>query len=66
MAILVNTDDFSGNCGMTQDTYADYNLVDISVKEKRRKTKFPLLQTINDAIGVAMYEIFQETEFEMQ
>lgn len=67
MAVLINSDDFNGICGMDKDTYEDFNMTENLMNfQLQNDSKFPLLQTINDAIAVASDKMFQEAQFEMQ
>lgn len=67
MAVVINSDDFNGKCGMDLDTYEDFNMEDKLMNfQLQSDSKFPLLQTINDAIAVASDKMFQEAQFEMQ
>lgn len=66
MAVLMNTDDFSGKCGMDADTYADFNIAEDMMNFQPNESQFPLLQTINDAIVVATDKMFQEAQFQLE
>lgn len=64
MVWSVDTDDFRGECDLSDDTYADYKPeagVRLSVP-KRINSNYPLLRTINEAIVVAEDELRQENE----
>lgn len=52
----VNTDDYAGRCKIDENTYADYelNVNDTLKSSNRNYNTFPLLNTVNDAIEIAV------------
>lgn len=56
MAFSIDMDDYRGNCGMDDDSFADYNLGGAVNIPNRHNTTQPLLKTVNFAFSVATFE----------
>lgn len=56
MAITVDMDDNDGNCGIGDDAFDNFNLMDSFDIPDKHNTTQPLLKTINYVFGVAPFE----------
>lgn len=60
----IDTDDFLGDCDISDDTFVDYKPaagIKLNIPD-RYNANYPLLRTINEAIILSLSEIAQEAE----
>lgn len=60
MAFPIEMDDFRGNCGIEEESFADFNTgINFNIPNRRNVTH-PLLKTISYAFEISPFEIAQE------